>query len=200
LIKNLGAYTEKHMKKRNINVLTKVHIKEVKQNSIILDDGTTMPFGVCVWSTGNTPCGLIKSLVFKKDRAGRLLVDDHLNILDYDNIYAIGDCSSQEKYNFPQTAQCANQEGAYLAKLFKKIQNGQDLKSIKFKYINRGMMSYIGGYQSIIGLNTVQGYGFFAWFLWRSAYLTRLFSFKNMILVPMYWFKTFVFGRDISSF
>ena len=42
--------------------------------------------------------------------------------------------------------------------------------------------------------------GVAAFFMWRSAYLTKQLSLTNMILIPMYWFKQMVFGRDISRF
>ena len=35
---------------------------------------------------------------------------------------------------------------------------------------------------------------------WRSYYFSRQFSWSNMILVPMFWFKSLVFGRDLSRF
>jgi NADH dehydrogenase FAD-containing subunit len=39
-----------------------------------------------------------------------------------------------------------------------------------------------------------------AYLFWRSAYLTRLVSFKNKVLVLFDWLKTSVFGRDLSRF
>jgi NADH dehydrogenase FAD-containing subunit len=42
--------------------------------------------------------------------------------------------------------------------------------------------------------------GMAAFALWRGAYLTRQVSITNKILILMYWFKTAVFGRDISRF
>jgi NADH dehydrogenase FAD-containing subunit len=42
--------------------------------------------------------------------------------------------------------------------------------------------------------------GFLAFLLWRSAYWTRSVSVVNKVLIPMYWFKAFLFGRDISRF
>lgn len=42
--------------------------------------------------------------------------------------------------------------------------------------------------------------GFTAFALWRSAYWTKQVSIVNKILIPMYWFKSAVFGRDISRF
>ena len=35
---------------------------------------------------------------------------------------------------------------------------------------------------------------------WRGAYLSKQVSVTNMILIPMYWFKALLFGRDISRF
>lgn len=42
--------------------------------------------------------------------------------------------------------------------------------------------------------------GFLAFALWRAAYWTEQVSIVNKILIPMYWFKSAVFGRDISRF
>ena len=42
--------------------------------------------------------------------------------------------------------------------------------------------------------------GIVAWALWRSAYWGYQVSITNKILIPMYWFKSYWFGRDISKF
>ena len=42
--------------------------------------------------------------------------------------------------------------------------------------------------------------GFLAMLAWRGGYLSKQLSWTNMMLVPMYWFKSAVFGRDISRF
>ena len=39
-----------------------------------------------------------------------------------------------------------------------------------------------------------------SYFVWSSTYLTKQLSIQNMILIPMYWFKALLFGRDISRF
>ncbi|CAN1282272.1 Internal alternative NAD(P)H-ubiquinone oxidoreductase A1, mitochondrial, partial [Linum perenne] len=40
--------------------------------------------------------------------------------------------------------------------------------------------------------------GFVSWFIWRSAYLTRVVSWRNRFYVAVNWLTTMVFGRDIS--
>ena len=39
-----------------------------------------------------------------------------------------------------------------------------------------------------------------SYLVWTSTYLTKQLSIQNMILIPMYWFKALLFGRDISRF
>lgn len=39
-----------------------------------------------------------------------------------------------------------------------------------------------------------------SYLVWSSTYLTKQLSLQNMILIPMYWFKALIFGRDISRF
>lgn len=40
--------------------------------------------------------------------------------------------------------------------------------------------------------------GFVSWMIWRSAYLTRVLSWRNRLYVAVNWATTFVFGRDNS--
>lgn len=41
--------------------------------------------------------------------------------------------------------------------------------------------------------------GFFSFLVWRSAYLTRLISWRNRLYVMVNWATTMVFGRDVSK-
>lgn len=40
--------------------------------------------------------------------------------------------------------------------------------------------------------------GFVSWLVWRSAYLTRVVSWRNRFYVAVNWTTTMVFGRDNS--
>jgi len=82
-----------------------------------------------------------------------------------------------------------------------------------FNYQNRGIMAYLGNWNAIVELkdpqssvnlagkpNTIKQSGRVAWFLWRSAYMTKSLSWKNRFLIPTYWLMTYLFGRDVSKF
>jgi NADH:ubiquinone reductase (non-electrogenic) len=62
------------------------------------------------------------------------------------------------------------------------------------------MLAYIGSYKAIAEMKNMKLRGWISWFVWRSAYLTKLVSIKNKILVPFDWLKAIIFGRDVTKF
>lgn len=79
--------------------------------------------------------------------------------------------------------------------------------SPRFQYKNRGSMAGMGFGGGVTDLTNTDlpsprttMSGFIAFLTWRTTYLTKQLSWSNMMLIPMYWFKALVFGRDISRF
>lgn len=194
----LGAYTLRLFKRQRIEVKRGVPVREVTASTVFLADGTAIPCGLVVWSAGNGPSPLIESLPFEKDMSRRLVTDPFFHVKETDNIHALGDCATIEGKNFPATAQVAQQEGKYLAKMFNRTARGKPV--VPFSYRHMGMLAYIGSKRALADLPNVKAHGLAAYVFWRSAYLTRLVSLKNKILVLFDWIKTSLFGRDISRF
>jgi NADH:ubiquinone reductase (non-electrogenic) len=48
-------------------------VKDVKAQKLILNDGTEVPYGLLVWSTGVGPSPLVNSLELPKSPGGRLV-------------------------------------------------------------------------------------------------------------------------------
>lgn len=48
-------------------------MKDVKAQKIILSDGTEVPYGLLVWSTGVGPSSIVQSLDLPKAPGGRLV-------------------------------------------------------------------------------------------------------------------------------
>jgi NADH dehydrogenase FAD-containing subunit len=214
---SLSAYAEKLLSKRkHVKILTKTKVVEVTENFVKLNDGNIIPTGLVVWNTGIMQNEFIKSLDFQKGkRYGGITVNEYLQVLDKNsktipNVFCLGDCANYADHPLPATAQVASQEGRWLAKLFHKQQleefpaadyGAHPPEGTKpFHFHNLGVLAYIGGWRALAQLSSTKISGYKAWILWRSAYLTNLLSWKNRFLVAMYWFKSFVFGRDISRF
>jgi NADH dehydrogenase FAD-containing subunit len=113
------------------------------------------------------------------------------------DIFALGDCAVIENVVHPATAQVANQKAVWLAKRLNK----SDWAQQSFQYKNLGTMTYLGNWKAISqtgSSNEIKGWA--AWVLWRGAYLAMSVSWRNKILIPVYWAVNWLLGRDISRF
>uniref|UniRef100_A0A7S0XN65 FAD/NAD(P)-binding domain-containing protein n=1 Tax=Elphidium margaritaceum TaxID=933848 RepID=A0A7S0XN65_9EUKA len=224
---DLAEYTINRFRKRKIRVLTNSRVVRVEKEFVELQDGYQIPYGAVVWATGLMPNTLTNNLgEWQKSKTGRICVTDHLTLHSpsYDNIFCIGDCAETISGALPPTGQVANQQGKYIARKFNHVtakpwsefeQHFTEQNKVSFNFVNRGTMAYIGGWKGVTSLphhldqdtktnafkrRFTRLQGLRAWLFWRSAYFTMLTSTANRILVPMYWFKAWIFGRDFSRF
>lgn len=124
--KQLIDYTESTFKESKIDILTKTMVKEIKENSVVLQmpdkSIKEVPCGLVIWAAGNRSRKLTMDLMSKFPEAQTvrrgLTVDDHLRIMGSEDIFAIGDCTATL---YAPTAQVASQQGAYLARVFHQI-------------------------------------------------------------------------------
>ncbi|XP_062172661.1 internal alternative NAD(P)H-ubiquinone oxidoreductase A2, mitochondrial-like [Alnus glutinosa] len=213
---SLRHYATKQLTKSGVRLVRGI-VKDVKAQKLILNDGTEVPYGLLVWSTGVGPSPLVNSLELPKSPGGRIGVDEWLRIPSVQDVFAIGDCSgfleSTGKPTLPALAQVAERQGKYLSHLLNRIgkaggghangANGMELGD-PFVYKHLGSMATIGRYKALVDLRQskeakgLSMAGFVSWFIWRSAYLTRVVSWRNRFYVAINWLTTFVFGRDIS--
>lgn len=126
---SLAEYASNHFARQGIEVHTQRTVTRVEEGILHLKEEDPVKFGMLVWSTGLEMTPLIKELkgVKKDDKAGRIVTDGHLRVLQptqkedggsqiVPDVYAIGDCSVIEGEELPSTAQVASQKGAWLKK------------------------------------------------------------------------------------
>lgn len=212
----LRHYAIKQLNKSGVRLVRGI-VKDVKPQKLILDDGTEVPYGLLVWSTGVGPSPFVRSLDLPKGPGGRIGIDEWLRVPSIQDVFAIGDCcgylESTGKQTLPALAQVAEREGKYLASLLNQVAKAgggraYGAKDIElgepFVYKHLGSMATIGRYKALVDLREtkeakgISMAGFVSWFIWRSAYLTRVISWRNRFYVAINWLTTFVFGRDIS--
>ena len=135
----------------------------------------------------------------KKDpKVGALLVDRNLRLQLATNsqtpkqatvpsVFALGDNAMLEHTSLPVTAQTANQQAVWLGK---RLNKGDFDSQPGFKFKNLGIMTYLGSEKGLLQRDSgpAKGIrGFFAFLIWRGAYLTMSVSWRNKILIPLYW-------------
>jgi NADH:ubiquinone reductase (non-electrogenic) len=194
----LSSYTMKLFKRQNIILKLNSFIVKISKDHIYVNDGSKFEYGLLVWTTGNIASALIKSSQFLKSVHNKIIVDKYFKVKNFDNIYALGDCSEIENSPLPVTAQVAQQEGKYLGNALNRLAINKKVRP--FSFHDLGMLAYVGNMKALADLPQYKGTGFKAFLFWRSVYITRLVSIKNKMLVLFDWFKNIIFGRDISNF
>ncbi|KAI8898827.1 hypothetical protein BC833DRAFT_588265 [Globomyces pollinis-pini] len=101
----ISNYTEDRFRRQNINVVTNAFVQSVDKNTIVYktknsngtNDIKTIPYGLCVWSTGIAMHEMVKRMSSKlipQTNRKALSVDPNLNVIGAKDVYALGDCST----------------------------------------------------------------------------------------------------------
>lgn len=94
---------------------------------------------VTVWTAGIQPVELVRRMNLPKDPQGRLVVNEFHELPDYDNVFVIGDCSSQP---FSPSGQLVEAQGKQVAQVLMARWRGRNphLPQIKL----RGVLGSLG--------------------------------------------------------
>jgi len=152
-----------------------------------------------IWTAGTTPIDLIKESLFKTSK-GRILVNQFLQVPQFPEVFAIGDCSIFDPTllmkKYPPTAQIAEAHAKAAAHNLKQLVSGGEM--LAFDYTWKGQSALIGkrtGVATFFGINVA---GFLAFILWRNLYLSKIRGWEKKLRVWIDWNLDLFFRRDIS--
>ncbi len=195
LVPGMGAeireYVEKTLLKAHIDVHLKTKVLEVKPNGIVSEyDGkkTETETVATVWTAGVKPSSLIEKLDLPKDKNGLVLVNQTLQVKNFENVFALGDLAKVEEVApiLAGTAQLANQEAALLADNIKNFLNGKELNTKPFQDLGEAISLGTHNAAILVGGNVVSGA------LARDArfalYTSRLPTWHHRLKVGASWF------------
>lgn len=80
--------------RRSIEVIEGRHVIKIEESHGLLDDGSRLPFDVCLVATGVSPPDLFETSGLPVGRDGGLLVNGHLQSVAHPEIFGGGDCVS----------------------------------------------------------------------------------------------------------
>jgi NADH dehydrogenase len=197
----LGVYAQRKLSERKVEILLNTKVTGVTERSVELSDGQVIYGNTLIWTAGTSPNPLLGTLPCRKER-GRLIVNEQLEVGDFPNVWALGDCAAipdRKMGGFhPPTAQHALRQGQVLAHNIMAAIRGGDRKPFAFSTI--GQLAAIGrrtGVATIAGINFS---GFLAWWLWRTIYLSKLPRFEKKVRVALDWTLDLVFSKDLVQF
>ena len=197
----LGAYAQRKLSSRGIEIITEAKVSAVTDHGVMLADGRRIPSRLVVWTAGTSPHPLLRELPCMLDR-GRILVDETLAVPGYGGVWALGDCAvipdTRTGGTHPPTAQHALREAATVANNIAATLNNRPTRAFSFRTI--GQLAAIGRRTGVARMFGVNFSGFFAWWLWRTIYLSKLPRFEKKCRVAIDWTLDLMFAKDFVQF
>lgn len=177
---NLRDYTRRQLQKRGVDVRTRTAIAEVRDDSVLLKDGQTLPADMVIWAAGVGARPGVKDWGFEQGRGGRIVTDSTLRVSGQDRVFAIGDGAINNDDPKPQLAQPAIQGGECVARQIVHLEKGEPLES--FTYQDKGTMATIGRNSAVVQLtDKLKFTGISAWLTWVTVHIFTLLGGRNRL-------------------
>lgn len=196
----LGHYAQEKLAQRKVDIRVNTRVQGISDRGVELSDGTMIKANILVWTAGTSPNPLLQSLPCKKEK-GRVAVNAQMEMPDWPGVWALGDCAivpDPQGKPYPPTAQHAIRQGKVLAQNITAAVRGRRKRPFTFKTI--GQLAAIGrrtGVARIFGCNFS---GFFAWWMWRTIYLSKLPRLEKKLRVALDWTLDLFFSKDLVQF
>ncbi|TLW94511.1 oxidoreductase [Saccharomonospora piscinae] len=123
-----------------IDVLDEVRVTEVHTDGLTLTDGTVLPTGTVVWTTGFRVPDLAARSGLAVDDAGRLIVDSTVRSVSHPEVHGVGDAAVLRAGDGrPLRMACATglPSGAYVANAITARLRGESPRPWRFRYVTR---------------------------------------------------------------
>ncbi|VEP17481.1 Demethylphylloquinone reductase NdbB (fragment) [Hyella patelloides LEGE 07179] len=148
----------------------------------------TIPVDLVVWTVGNKVSPLTENLNLAKNAQGLLKIQPTLQVLDRNDIYALGDlaeCLDELGNLLPATAQVAFQQSDYCAWNIWADANQKPL--LPFRYQALGEIMALGKDSAVLNGLGLKLEGSTAYIARRLIYLYRLPTLKHQLTVGLNW-------------
>ncbi len=195
----LGKAALASLKKRGVDVRLSTRATEIRDDGVMLADGTLLKSEMVIGTIGTQPNALLETIGLPLDQ-GRLRVTPELRVEGSQTIWAVGDCAwmwdGEGAKPHPATAQVAVQQGHQLAHNIAAALAGTPLAP--FRYRHKGSMAAMGHLNGVAEVGGRPFHGFAAWLVWRAYYLMQMPTFSRKLRIFFEWAWGMFFPTDIT--
>lgn len=187
--KKLQTLSRKALIRRQIDVMTETSVVEVKADSVTIESDKgerVLPSQLTLWAVGTRPRPWLGEQDVRSNDQGQRLTRRSLQLLDYDNVFVLGDSARAVEQNgeakpAPNTAQAAFQAASQVAKNLSVMAKGKQPKA--FNYLHLGDMLTLGvGDAGLWSFGVTIG-GLLAALCRRGVYIFRMPTRRHQIKV-----------------
>ena len=194
----LAQFADERLRSRGLEIMLGTRVRGASKSALVLEDGTEIASGTMVWTAGNQPSELVRSLATEHARNGAVVVDATLRAVGVERVWAAGDCAAVpagEGKVHPPTAQHALRQGRTVADNLAAVIAGREPKPFRFTTI--GMLAALGHRTGVAEIRGWRFSGVLAWAMWRVIYLAKLPGLEKRIRVALDWLVEIAFPRDL---
>lgn len=198
---DLSLYAQRNLESRGIEVWLNCRVVAYEGGRVRVHDGREVPAETVIWTAGVRPSPLIRNIEVRERPAKadhRLPVNEYLQVLGYEDLWAVGDCAlvpDPDGGHQPPTAQHAVRQGRRVARNILNSILGRPLERHRYRGI--GMLATLGRHRGVGRVLGMRVTGFPAWFGWRTYYLVALPRWERRARVAFDWFLDLIFPPDI---
>ncbi len=191
----LSESARRQLEGMGVEVRTDSLASEIDTTGVTLSDGTRIDSHSVLWAAGVEGSALGATLGAEMDRAGRVLVDEHLTLPGHPEVFVLGDLAHVEgpEGPVPGVAPAAMQAGRHAGEQIIGALEGRE--PVPFIYRDKGSLATIGRAKGVADLPIARFSGFPAWLAWLTIHIFYLIGFRNRVFVFFSWAWSYVTFR-----
>ena len=184
----LRKATVKLLESKNVVIMLNTRLADYNGRRITLADGSHIDAHTLIWTAGVRSAELTDRLGVQQAAAGRVRVEQTLQLAQHPEVFVIGDAAYVEDENrqpLPMLATVAQQQAKAAARNIRNILKGK--KPEAFHYKDPGLLATIGRNAAVARIWGLSFSGFIAWVIWVALHIYRLIGFRNRLVVLINW-------------
>jgi NADH dehydrogenase len=212
--KELALYAQELLQARGVEILFNTRLQAATADHAVLGDGTRIATKTLVATVPSHPNPVVEQIIKglgitepgrdgKPRPSSKLPCDGSMLVKGTNHIWAVGDCATiplpvkegQEAQFAPPTAQHAIREAAICGRNIASAMANKPLQVFTFRGL--GALAALGHHRGVAQIMGLQFSGFFAWFLWRGIYLSKLPGIDRKVRVGLSWALDLIFPPDL---
>ncbi|XVU27665.1 NAD(P)/FAD-dependent oxidoreductase [Actinoplanes sp. CA-054009] len=132
------AHLTAALSRLGVRLRSGVTVDKVLPDSVVLDDGSSLPSDYTLWTAGVQASPLAAEAGFTVDDRGRIVTDESLRSVSHPNVYAVGDAAHiEQRYGVMHgTCQGGMPTGVHAALSIVRELDGKQPKRFRFGYFH----------------------------------------------------------------
>jgi NADH dehydrogenase len=192
-------YTLRILRKQGIDVRLNSRVTASTDDGVRIND-EPVPTGTLVWVVGVIANRIVSEMPVEKDQTGRIVVNEYMELKNYPEVIALGDCAhipdpTTGEAALPRAHNALRQAWVAADNIAAEV-TGKQRRPYQHPF-SGGLVS-LGTSQGVINAYGLRFHGILARLIWLVAYSSLLTSAYNRVRVVSDWLLTLVFGRDTS--